>query len=70
MPVTFALAMSYNQHYREAMKTVKAIWLDELLPSILQADGNKVRDELSMDGTHISPSYLPLVEQALQQALN
>jgi len=46
----------------------KLVWLD-FFDELLTPDGEALKEEYNLDGTHISPAYLTALEQALDDAL-
>lgn len=41
-------------------------WLD-FYDDLITADGKNLRDDMKMDGTHVSPAYVRLMEEAFQK---
>jgi hypothetical protein len=59
----------YNRFLKLAVDTEPLLtWLD-FFAGFLTADGLALKPEYELDGTHLAPAYLPLMQQALQQAM-
>ncbi len=63
------LVVTFNEHYRRIMKTLNVApgvrWLD-FFDQLIVADSElMLRPGLRMDGTHITPGYVSLIENAL-----
>jgi hypothetical protein len=52
---------------KRVLETPRLHWLD-FFDELLTADG-KLKKEYELDGTHIHPNYLPLLERELQKHL-
>lgn len=71
MPVlkeTRQMVMAYNEIYQSKVHATKGLkWLD-FLHGLINDSGNLL-PELMLDGTHVSPKYLSLLERAFQSSL-
>ncbi|CAM9673495.1 unnamed protein product [Chrysoparadoxa australica] len=63
---TRALVTLYNGFFRKAVDASKSlVWLD-FFDDMLEG-GLNLRKGLELDGTHLSPNYVPCLERALQE---
>lgn len=72
LPETRSLVVAYNALYKDAaqklaLTTPSLKWLN-FFEALFTPDTLDVRPDLPMDGTHISPVYCQLVEQAINAA--
>ena len=59
----------FNATLRKAVQAKpKLHWLD-FFDQLLSPDGEALADGLALDGTHLHPSYVSLLEAALPQSL-
>ena len=64
---TRALAKRFNAALRRAVQAAPSLhWLD-FFDQLLSPDGEALADGLALDGTHLHPSYVSLLEAALPQ---
>ncbi|CAM9515637.1 unnamed protein product [Choristocarpus tenellus] len=65
---TRAIVKTYNRIFRRQVEATPCLhWLD-FFDDMLTEDGMKLRPELELDGTHLSPAYLGLLEGTLRKA--
>ena len=73
MPVlneTRAMVKIYNRiFHRKVQKVPNLKWLD-FFDQMLTPAGDALRPEYALDGTHLSPAYLELVEAALNKVMD
>ena len=61
---------SFNRVYEQRVRAERGlVWLDALFPQLLSADGTRLADGLDLDGTHLHPRYVPMLEHALNASL-
>ena len=59
------MVKKFNRIFEEKVKKESKLqWLD-IFPQLLTDDGEKLRPEFELDGTHMNPCYLSLVENAI-----
>eukprot|EP01032_Pedospumella_encystans_P026298 gene26298-29707_t len=76
LDVTRAIVIRYNAFYKRAVAGLKGVqWLDffdELVDTVQSADALEapkvtLKPEFALDGTHLNPSYLRLLETSLKK---
>ena len=76
LDVTRAIVIRYNAFYKRAVAGLKGVqWLDffdELVNTVQSADALEapkvtLKPEFALDGTHLNPSYLRLLETSLKK---
>ena len=50
----------------KVLATPQLNYLD-LFPKLLSPDGNSLHADFALDGTHLSPKYVPLIEEAMNK---
>jgi len=67
LDVTRDIVAAFNPIYKQAMTSITGVkWLD-FYDDLITADGKNLRDDMKMDGTHVSPAYVRLMEEAFQK---
>ena len=65
---TRALAKRFNAALRRAVQAEPSLhWLD-FSDQLLSPDGEALADGLALDGTHMHPAYVNVLEEALGRA--
>ena len=63
---TRPIVKAYNLILQKRIATMPTLhWLENVAPRLLTTDGAKLRSEYHLDGTHLHPTYLSLVGEAL-----
>ena len=66
LDITRKVVKIFNASLQPALARSKVLqWMD-FFPQLLSEDQHGFNTKYSLDGTHMSPAYVPLVEQALK----
>jgi hypothetical protein len=73
LDITRSIVLTFNTILQERIQKHKSFSLlsvDTLIYSIISSDKSKLKPEYELDGTHIHPHYVPLLEKALNDLLH
>ncbi|CAE7449251.1 Aste57867_8367, partial [Symbiodinium microadriaticum] len=69
LDVTRSIVTTFNMQYERSVAGLQGCtWLD-FYSSMLSNDGQHLKEEWQLDGTHVHPSYVALIERCLNQGL-
>jgi hypothetical protein len=68
---TRSIVKTYNAIFKRMVEAQQGksrmYWLD-IFSQLLSDDGERLRDGLELDGTHLNPAYIPILETGINQA--
>mmetsp|Transcript_5538 Transcript_5538/g.9262 ORF Transcript_5538/g.9262 Transcript_5538/m.9262 type:complete len:141 (+) Transcript_5538:136-558(+) len=59
----------FNQRLRKKIKSSKYLKYLDFFDELLSKDGQNFNEAYALDGTHMSPKYLPKMEESINRAL-